>query len=89
MRWDYLNEKRSPMEHLCLNVCFTVGAGASQDLEGAALLEEGFGLLPCYFFYFELQLKICASTQLSAPGTMASACVMLPSRDGSMILVSL
>lgn len=39
MRWHDLNEKRSPMEQLFLNICFTVGA-VLQDLEGTALLEE-------------------------------------------------
>lgn len=39
MRWDDLNEKRSLMEHIFLNICFTVSA-VLQVLEGAALLEE-------------------------------------------------
>lgn len=39
MRWDDLNEKHSPMQHLFLNICFTVGA-VLQDLEDAVLLEE-------------------------------------------------
>lgn len=94
VRWDDLNEKRSLMEHIFLNICFTVSA-VLQVLEGTALLEE-----VCYWrkalTYFPVisstlhcswRCVLPLSSLLQTPWLLLA--VMLPSHDGSMILVSL